>query len=166
IADDKTDLKKRIVSKVRSLGYSREEAVDFYQQGFVQLNTIFQKGKYKGGNIKGYFYNVCVNLKLNDRRKRKEVLPGDSMAFHQEDHSTERQIVSNEQKELLNKWLAQLTEKCRDTLRLWDQGYSRQEIANQMGYNSPEQAGLARFRCMEKLQSLIDFKEWQKMEQS
>ncbi|MFK7774902.1 MAG: hypothetical protein AB8F94_22365 [Saprospiraceae bacterium] len=74
----------------------------------------------------------------------------------------EIQMVKNEQKKLLENWLSQLGEKCRQTLQLWNDGFSMKEISEKAGHENAAKAALARFRCMEKLQNLIDFQSWKK----
>lgn len=162
IAKDKTDLKSRIVGKMKSLGHTNSEAEDIYQQGFIQLERLLTGNSYHGGDIKGFFRSLCINLKLNERRITKPDLPGESHHLDKHDHSMELQMVKNEQKKLLEKWLSQLGEKCRQTLQLWNDGFSMKEIAEKVGHENAAKAALARFRCMGKLQELIDFQSWKK----
>ncbi|MFK7774903.1 MAG: hypothetical protein AB8F94_22370 [Saprospiraceae bacterium] len=55
IAKDKTDLKSRIVGKMKSLGHTNSEAEDIYQQGFIQLERLLKGNSYHGGDVKGFF---------------------------------------------------------------------------------------------------------------
>ena len=162
IAKDETDLKRRIVGKMKSLGHTNSEAEDIYQQGFIQLERLLKGNSYHGGDVKGFFRSLCINLKLNERRITKPDLPGESHHLDKHDHSMEMQMVKNEQKKLLEKWLSQLGEKCRQTLQLWNDGFSMKEIAEKAGHENAAKAALARFRCMGKLQELIDFQSWKK----
>ena len=162
IAKDETDLKRRIVGKMKSLGHTNSEAEDIYQQGFIQLERLLKGNSYHGGDVKGFFRSLCINLKLNERRITKPDLPGESHHLDKHDHSMEIQMVKNEQKKLLEKWLSQLGEKCRQTLQLWNDGFSMKEIAEKAGHENAAKAALARFRCMGKLQELIDFQSWKK----
>ncbi|MFT6321822.1 MAG: RNA polymerase sigma factor (sigma-70 family) [Granulosicoccus sp.] len=162
IAKDETDLKRRIVGKMKSLGHTNSEAEDIYQQGFIQLERLLKGNSYHGGDVKGFFRSLCINLKLNERRITKPDLPGESHHLDKHDHSMEMQMVKNEQKKLLENWLSQLGEKCRQTLQLWNDGFSMKEIAEKADHENAAKAALARFRCMGKLQELIDFQSWKK----
>lgn len=162
IAKDDTDLQRRIVGKMKSLGHTNSEAEDIYQQGFIQLERLLKGNSYHGGDVKGFFRSLCINLKLNERRITKPDLPGESHHLDKHDHSMEMQMVKNEQKKLLQNWLSQLGEKCRQTLQMWNDGFSMKEIAEKVGHENAAKAALARFRCMGKLQDLIDFQSWKK----
>jgi len=126
------------------------------------LERLLKGNSYHGGDVKGFFRSLCINLKLNERRITKPDLPGESHHLDKHDHSMEMQMVKNEQKKLLQNWLSQLGEKCRQTLQMWNDGFSMKEIAEKVGHENAAKAALARFRCMGKLQDLIDFQSWKK----
>jgi len=48
---------------------------------------------YYGGDVKGFFRSLCINLKLNERRITKPDLPGESHHLDKHDHSMEIQMV-------------------------------------------------------------------------
>lgn len=149
------DLKKRCIWQLKNLGCTPQEAEGFYHEGFLKLDELFQKQAYRGGDLKGFFKKVCYNLKRNNSRKSKPHLPGELPetlpAF-----DLEKSIELNNHKELLEVWLSKLSEKCRTTLQMWNDGYSYEEIAQKLNYTSKENASLARFRCMKKLIALVD----------
>lgn len=166
VAKDDNDLKKRIITKMKSMNCSEDEARDFYNEGFLQLEKKLEDQNYKGGDVKGFFFTLCTNLKLNDWKKKKPDLPGETTQLDRQDHSTEKDIILNEQKALLKEWLTKLGYKCQQTLQLWNDGFSMAEIAEKVGYKNAAQAGLARFRCMENLTNLIEYQLWMKTDQN
>jgi len=158
-----TTLKKRVLIKMNRLKCGQDEAEDYYNQGFVKMNEVFLKKKYKGGDVKGFFFRICENLRLNDLKKIKPVFPEDLPDAP--DREMEKQLQYNEQKALLLKWIAQLSEKCRRTLILFNDGYSMQEIAAAIPYKDHLEAAVAKLRCLKKMMDLVDYRLWQKKEE-
>ncbi len=149
------DLKKRTIWQLKDLGCTKQEAEGFYNEGFLKLDELFKKKAYQGGDIKGFFKKVCYNLKRNNRRKSLPQLPGE-LPETKFSNDMEKKIERNNHHEILNTWLAKLTEKCRKTLLMWNEGYSYEEIAKELDYKNKENASLSRFRCMQKLMSFVD----------
>jgi len=147
-------LKQRIEVKMRKLGCQAVECEDYYQQGFVKMNEIFSKKKYKGGDVKALFFRVCEHIRLNDLRKSKEELP--EILPERPTSEMIDSLERKEKRELLETWLSKIGEKCRTTLRLWNEGFSMKEIAEQVPYKDFKEAAVAKYRCMKKLYSLIE----------
>lgn len=171
VAGDK-DLKGRILARLEKLKYSPGDAEEYYHEGFVELaeklvgkkRNASEKG-YAGEDVKGYFFSICINKKRNDGRLIRPDLKDDLTEFAPPDLSTEETIMKNEQKALLRKWLSELSENCRRTLQMWNDGYSMEEIAWSIPYKDAGEAAVKRWRCFEKLTGLIDYRLWRKNEE-
>jgi RNA polymerase sigma-70 factor (ECF subfamily) len=62
-----------------------------------------------------------------------------------------QQLIDRSDQFVLMEKLRELGEKCRELLLLFEDGYSDQEIAEQMQYNSAQVVKTTRLRCLEKL---------------
>ena len=73
------------------------------------------------------------------------------MQLPDESRSIVQQLIGQSDVENLHRYLRELGEKCRTMILSWGEGYSDDEIAQTMGYNSPAVAKTSRLRCLEKL---------------
>ena len=151
-------LKIRIFRRLRNLGCDEQGRTDYYQQGFVQLERILREGKYQGGDVKGLFFRICENLRRNDRRKRREELPGELP--DREVSDLEHRLDMQERRSLIRNWLGQVGEKCRKTLQMWNDGFTMKDIAEAIPYKDEGEAAVARHRCLKKIYQLIDERLW------
>jgi RNA polymerase sigma-70 factor (ECF subfamily) len=60
-------------------------------------------------------------------------------------------LISQSDVEDLHRHLNELGDKCRTMIMLWGEGYSDDEIAQTMTYNSAAVAKTSRLRCLDKL---------------
>ncbi len=150
------DLKSRIFYQLRKLSCTEDEAQDYYQQGFQVMYDKLKEGKYRGGDIKGFFSTICINERRNAIRKRQPVsLEEQPVVFDPPSWETERAIETQFERTLLEGWLAQLSDKCRKTLQMWNDGYSMKEIAAEADYQDHLQAAQGRLRCFKRLMDLV-----------
>ena len=68
-----------------------------------------------------------------------------------ETQSTVRKLIVESEIETLQQRLRALGDKCHEMILAWGEGYSDEEIAQTMGYNTAAVAKTSRLRCLEKL---------------
>lgn len=166
--------RRRIQKMVRQGGGVNADAEDLLVDSIVHLDAKIRKGGFQlraGASLESYLFGICRNKWRNLRRKRsREKLSGlstqpaggPSADFPREDLSTnlnpELLLKCKEYKQLLEKLISELGSRCRETLRLWMEHYSMQEIAEKMQKSSAMMAKKDKFRCLRRLITDLDNK--------
>lgn len=147
-----------IIQFIKSKGGNFQDGEDMFVEAVILLDRKIRQGAYsEKSTLKGYLYNVSFNLWRNELRKRgredlKEEVPNS-------DEQTEKNpltlLITTERKDLLDKILADLGEKCKRILEMWKLSYSMEEISEEMNYSSPALAKKYRYRCHKSLMELL-----------
>ena len=123
--------------------------------------VIYQKAKFQEGfELKSAFYSllygICRNLWLKQLRKkdRQQVTIKEEMVFS-DDQDIEADILQNAKASLYREKFALLGEDCQKVLNMNLEEKSMREIAEEMGYASPEYARKKKFTCKERLINMI-----------
>ena len=72
----------------------------------------------------------------------------------------ETQLLSDEQKEILDELLSRLGERCKNVLKLWLNGYSMKEIASKLELTSDTMARKIKYKCKNDLMNMLDGKDF------
>ncbi len=152
-------LRAQIYGNIMKNSGKTEDAENCYQNSLLQLNTIMQEGKYNGGAIKGFFYQLCFNLWHNELKRSKPSSLENNISkspILKEDPSII--LEKKEKAELLNQLYQKLGETCKKLMKLKyfiiDQ-FSMEEIAEQMGFKNAQIASNALSKCRKKLWELL-----------
>lgn len=157
-ADDK--LKRQIFGAIRQYNGRQEDAEDCYQNGYVLLDKNLLHGKYRGGAMKGYFYQLCFNLWRNEIKKMKaEPTDNENVLQPVSDEDPSQLLERKERSELLHRIFQSLNESCRKIIQLkyFIVGkLSMEEIAVKMDLKNAQNAANALSKCRKKLWELMD----------
>ena len=152
-------LKKQIQAAVMKNSGNSEDALDCYQNGILLLESQLREGKYRGGAIKGYFYQLCFNLWRNELKHSKTYsLESESYNDPQTYDDPLTLLESKQSSELLSRLYDLLGESCRKILNLKyfiGNQLSMDEIAEKMGLKSAQNASNALSKCRKKLWELM-----------
>lgn len=153
-------LRKQILNAIVRRGANVEDAQDCYQNGVMLLNAQLTEGKYKGGAIKGFFFQICFNLWRNETKRKKPIsIQQEEMNFTSTSDGPQHALEAKERAELLEKIFAMLGESCQKILNLKffmvDQ-FSMDDIAQQMGLKSAQNASNALSKCRKRLWELLN----------
>ncbi len=136
---------------------SAHDLADIFQNAVVIMMLNLESGRLTAlvGTLCTYLFGVCKNLIHAFRRKQGRIgLPGDE-AFpisRETDLGVEAQIIVEQEDALLWSKVAALGEPCLSLLSLtYREGLNSQEIADVLGYASPEVVRQLRKRCLDKL---------------
>jgi RNA polymerase sigma factor (sigma-70 family) len=139
---------------------------DVLQEGMILLDEIIRSGRFRAeSRVETFLLGICKNL-IRDSGKKvqrvvfKDTLPENALlsADALADHLIllEQNDAEQHRDNALHGAIGQLTEKCRETLRLY---YFEQktmaEVAKLRDLANPDQAKKAVFRCRESLRDLI-----------
>ena len=160
LAIDK-DLKGKIHTSIRKNSGTNEDAQDIYQNGLILINKHLQEGKFRGGAIKGFLYQVCYNLWRNELKKSKTMpLPEDGVDFSASTFIDPQEVLEQKERaKLLDKLFEQLSESCRKLLRLKFlviDNFSMGEISQKMGFKNAQIAANALSKCRKRLWTLLE----------
>ncbi|WP_305953325.1 RNA polymerase sigma factor [Emticicia oligotrophica] len=146
---------------VRKHRLSEDECVSIYSDTIIAIIENIRKDKFEGrSELKTYIYQVFNNKCVDQIRKNTtnkasvydaisyediEIpLPDDSKTIIQK-------LLINSELEKLYQKLNSIGEKCKQIILLWGEGYSDEEIAQQLNYHTAAVSKTSRLRCLEKL---------------
>ena len=110
--------------------------------------------------LKTYLYQIFTNKCVDAIRKKTtnrssvhnaSSLDDSLLQLPDESRSIVQQLIANSDVDRLYRQLNELGEKCRAMILSWGEGYSDDEIAQTLGYNTAAVAKTSRLRCLEKL---------------
>ena len=140
---------------------SEDDCASAYSDTVLAVIDHILAGRFeRRSNLKTYLYqiftNKCVDFirkKTTNRSSVHDALSLDDTPFQIPDttRSIIQELIAKSDMERLHDRLHTLGEKCRDMLLAWGEGYSDNEIAQQMDYNTAAVAKTSRLRCLERL---------------
>jgi len=154
-----TGLFLKIKQMVTNHGGNEEDARDVFHEGIITLDRKIRQNEYEDrGTIESYLFGVCRFIWSNQQRKNKRVeLKEDFTPFDRSSGENPLDtMLNNEGQHLVATLFGQLGENCSKILTLWKLSYSMNEIAEEMGLPSGDNARKHKFRCYQKLLGLID----------
>jgi RNA polymerase sigma factor (sigma-70 family) len=149
----------RIKQMVTNHGGNEEDARDVFHEGIITLDRKIRQDEYEDrGTIESYLFGVCRFIWSNQQRKNKRVeLKEDFTPYDQSTGENPLDtMLNNEGQKMVATLFSQLGENCSKILSLWKLSYSMNEIAEEMGLPSGDNARKHKFRCYQKLLGLID----------
>lgn len=130
---------------------STEEAKDVFQDGIVALYRNVNDGRFKYESAIGsYIFSICRNIWLMRLRKKGRKIEFD------EDHSYDLEIPITFDQDLLNKFLHDLSEECRELLlSFYYKKHSMKDIKGKFNLKSEQIAKTKKYRCMQDLIAVV-----------
>lgn len=154
------ELEGKIQSTIIKNSGSVDDARDMFQNGLILIDSYMKEGKFRGGAIKGFFYQVCFNLWRNELKKNKTFpLPEDGVDMTLSTVDPHQELERKERAALLKAIFNKLGESCKKILRLKFfviDNYSLEEIAHQMGFKNAQIAANALSKCRKQLWVLLE----------
>ncbi|WP_428656192.1 RNA polymerase sigma factor [Runella sp.] len=140
---------------------SEDDVQSAYSDAVLTVIEHVAAGKFEEkSGLKTYLYQVFMNKCVDTIRKNTTNKSGvhhtigleDALGWlPDESRSVIRQLIAESEMGQLRQHLRQLGDKCRDMILAWGEGYSDEEIAQTMGYNTAAVAKTSRLRCLERL---------------
>ncbi|GAB3946895.1 hypothetical protein GCM10028805_18180 [Spirosoma harenae] len=146
---------------VRKHQLVEDDCATAYSDTILAVIEHIRNGRFEGkSELKTYitqiFTNKCVDLIRKKTTNREQVhqaasLDDSLLQLPDSARSIVQHLMEQGDQEHLHGQLRNLGEKCQQMLLAWGEGYSDEEIAQQMGYNTSSVAKTSRLRCLERL---------------
>ncbi len=150
---------KEVLNFVKKNNGNEQDADDLFQES---LMAIIRRAR-KGGLVLtvpfgGYFYFIYKNRWLDKLRKsdKEQVIKQEVERYNDESKTFALDTSINEDRfQLYKRCFEQLSENCRELLRLTFEKLSRKEIMERLGYASENSVNQRIHRCKGNLNQLI-----------
>lgn len=143
-----------------------DECASAYSDTILSIIHQVTNGRFeRRSTLKTYlhrvFTNKCIDLMRSHSTGRERIhstpLPDDTLAALPDPaRSIVEQLSARYDVAQLQRRLRALSSKSQAMILAWGEGYSDDEIAQQLGYASGAVAKTSRLRCLKKLQQLYD----------
>lgn len=141
---------------------SEDDAESAYSDAVLTVIEHIGSGRFEGrSEVKTYltqiFTNKCVDIIRKNTTNKADVHQNavgleDALTWlPDETQSAVRKLIIENEIEVLRQRLRTIGDKCRAMILAWGEGFSDEEIAQTMGYNTAAVAKTSRLRCLEKL---------------
>ncbi len=133
---------------------SQKDAEDVFQNALLLLFVKLKKEKVKIQSFDNYLFIVCRNLWRREKAKNR-VTNVDNITLISEDLDLAGFYVEENQWELYNEKFKQLSEQCKEIIKLVFKKVPYAEIVKQFDYASQTVARQRVFKCKKRLIQLI-----------
>lgn len=149
-------LRETVIRHVMANGGSRQDAQDIFQEALVILDRNVREGRYEARSaLTTYFVAIAKWRWVTVRRQHGRYTEISPTHYDTEVESPEAETIRTEYRELFQEALAQIGERCRELLRLYQLDHSMEEIAQIMHYNSADVAKKEAYRCRTRFRELL-----------
>ena len=150
-----------VADGVRKHRLAEDDCASAYSDAILTVFDHISSGRFEGrSELKTYLYQIFTNKCVDAIRKKTTNRSSVHDAFSLDDslmqlpdaaRSAVQHLIAKSDVETLHQHLKNLGDKCRSMILLWGEGYSDDEIAQSMDYNSAAVAKTSRLRCLDKL---------------
>lgn len=141
-----------------------ESCASAYSDTIIAVIDNVCAGRFESkSGLKTYIYqiftNKCIDLIRKKSTQRDQVhqtvsLDDSLLQLPDSARTVIQQLIEQSELERLRHLINKLGDKCREIILAWGEGYSDEEIALQMHYNTAAVAKTSRLRCLERLRDL------------
>ena len=150
-----------IADGMRKHRLAEDDCASAYSDTVMTVFEHINNGRFEGrSGLTTYLYqifsNKCVDAirkKTTNRSSVHDALSLDDSLMQLPDaaRSAVQTLIAQSDVENLHRQLGEIGDKCRSMILMWGEGYSDDEIAQTMAYNSAAVAKTSRLRCLDKL---------------
>jgi RNA polymerase sigma factor (sigma-70 family) len=143
---------------------SEDDAASIYTDSVLAfIENVRNKHFHGNSAIKTYIYQIFSNKCVDFIRKTAtnkmsvhETEKIDDSVFMMPDETKNilQKLISENEMNVLKIKIGQLGEKCQQMVLAWSEGFSDNQIAQELGYQTANVAKTSRLRCLDKLREL------------
>lgn len=155
-------LREAVIRYVLDHGGSRQDAQDMFQEALVLLDRNVRENRFEGkSSLRTYFVAIAKWRWVTVRRQQGRFTELSPVQYDEAVDSPEAETIRDEYRGLFQEALAQIGERCRELLQLYQLDYSMDEIARQMQYGNADVAKKEAYRCRMRFRELLEtHPEW------
>ncbi|HLF65781.1 MAG TPA: sigma-70 family RNA polymerase sigma factor [Saprospiraceae bacterium] len=148
----------KVKSYLRFRAGIEDDAVDVLQDAFLVMVDKIKDGGYNEGSLLHFWIGITRGLLRNKlKRDARTDLIEDNSKYDQADfESPEYLLLGDEKRQMLDRALSNLGERCKKVLLMWAGGYSMEEIAKALELSSEAMARKTKYKCKNQLMELLD----------
>ncbi len=150
-------LRESVLRYILEHGGDRQDAQDIFQESMVLLDRNLREGRFEGKSaLSTYFVAIAKWRWVTVRRQQGRYTELSPAQYDSEVESPETETIRSEYRELFQEALAQIGDRCRELLQLYQLEYSMEEIADLMQYNNADVAKKEAYRCRMRFRELLE----------
>ena len=136
-----------ITDGVRKHRLTEDDCASAYSDAVLTAFENISNSRFEGrSELKTYLYQIFTNKCVDAIRKKTT-----NRSRVHDALSVVQDLIAQSDVENLHRQLNEIGDKCRTMILMWGEGYSDDEIAQTMDYNSAAVAKTSRLRCLDKL---------------
>jgi len=135
-----------------------DDAEEIYHRAFIDFLVNIQSGRFRGeGKLTSYFWGILEFTKIKWLKEQQVEVTMELPEIPEDDApAPDIILITEEEYEILQQLLSQLSEKCRELL-LWDKKiWNSEEMAAKLDYASKEVLHVSYWRCWQRFIALLD----------
>ncbi len=154
------DRRQVVIGLQRFVGYNsgqHDEVKDLAQDAFIVMVEKICDGGYNDGSLLHFWIGIAKGYLRNKvKRDARMNLVDDPLQFDGMDiESPESLMISLQQREILDRMLDAIGERCKRVLMMWARDYSMREITSELDFSSEAMARKTKFKCKHKLVAMM-----------
>ena len=155
-------LREAVYRNVLDHGGDRQDAQDVFQETLLLFDRNIREGRFEGkSSLRTYFVAIAKWRWVTLRRQQGRYTELSPLHYDSEVDSPEAETIRREYRELFQEALGQIGDRCRELLKLYQQDYSMDEIAQRMQYGNADVAKKEAYRCRMRFRELLEnHPEW------
>lgn len=157
-----TLLRSRIQNYITAYGGTDLDFDDVFQDTIISFDASVRNGTFNSLESKISTYLIALSKRIFFTKKRSELrrtaihdLDFATKSYEITDDSIEKNFIVEERRIILEKITSQLSDNCRDMLRMHSLGYPLKSIALEFNYSNIESAKMQVYRCKEYLKNYL-----------
>ena len=141
-----------------------DEAASLYTDSVLALIENVRSNRFQGNSaVKTYLYQIFSNKCVDFIRKTAtnkmsvhdtEAMNDSVLMMPDDSKNILQKLISENEVNILKIKIGLLGEKCQQMVFAWSEGFTDNQIAQELGYQSANVAKTSRLRCLDKLREL------------
>lgn len=135
---------------------SQEEAEDALYEGIAAFIVNVQRGSFQGeSTISTYLTSICKGIWFKKFKRMMVHKKWEDAEMDKPQNLYEETIITKELKGGLDYLMTNLKDKCKEVLQLWSMSFNMTEIAEKLGYTSPQVVMNKKNLCLKELRTQL-----------
>lgn len=149
---------------IRKHGLNEEESINVYSDTILAaIKQIKNQSFEQRSELKTFIFKIFSNKCVDQYRKTttnkstglQTIDLNDYSAIIPDNQTILQSLIQQSEIQLIYQKLELIGQKCQMLLKLWNEGFTDEEIMDSLAYNSTDVVKSSRQRCLSKLKDLV-----------